>query len=42
MNELKKKLDLYKMAKPKNKIGLFQTYLYSLSLTTVQPIYIPK
>jgi hypothetical protein len=28
------------MVKPKNKIGLFLTYLYSLNLVTFQPTYI--
>jgi hypothetical protein len=30
------------MVKLKNKIRLFQMYLYSLSLTTFQPTYILK
>ncbi len=37
-----KKLDTYEMVKPKNKIELFKTYLYHLSLTTFQPTYLPK
>ncbi len=40
MGELKK-LDLYKMVNPTIKIGLFLTYLCSLSLITFQPTYIP-
>jgi hypothetical protein len=36
-----KNIDFYEMVKPKNKIRLFKTYLYSLSLTIFQPIYIP-
>jgi len=30
------------MVKLKNKIKLFETYLYNLSLATFQPTYIPK
>jgi hypothetical protein len=37
-----KKLDLYEMVKPKNKIGLFKTYLYNLSPIAFKPTYIPK
>jgi hypothetical protein len=37
-----KKLDPYEMVKLKNKIGLFLTYLYNLSLATFQPTCIPK
>jgi hypothetical protein len=37
-----KKLDLYEMVKPNNKIGLFLTYLYNLNLAIFQPIYTPK
>jgi len=36
-----KKLDLYKMVNPIIIIGLFLTYLCSLSLITFQPTYIP-
>jgi len=38
----KKRLDFYEMMKPKKKIGIFETYFYSLSLVTFQPTYIPK
>jgi hypothetical protein len=37
-----KKFDPYEMVKPKNKIGLFETYLYHLSLATFQPTCLPK
>jgi len=41
MNEWKK-FGPYEMVQPKNKIRLFKTYLYNLSLATFQPICIPK
>jgi len=37
-----KKLDPYETVKPKNKIELFKTYIYNLSLTTFQLTCIPK
>jgi hypothetical protein len=37
-----KQFDLYEMVKPKNKIGLFLTYLYNVNLDIFQPTYIPK
>ncbi len=30
------------MVKPKNKIGLFKTYLYNLNLAIFQPTYVLK
>jgi hypothetical protein len=37
------KFNFYEMVDPKNKIGLFQSYLYSLSLTTFNLlIYLSK